>query len=294
MPSSVLPMQGKTALVTGATSGIGQATALGLAQKGAAVVVAGRSLARARQTVDRILQAAPEAQVTYLLADLSVQSETRHLAAEFLSQNARLDVLVNNAGAYFFRRQVSRDGIEMTWALNHLSYFLLTRLLVDRLVETARTAGEARVVNVSSNASLGGKINFADLQGSRRYLHFMAYSQSKLANVLFTFELARRLEGSGVTANALHPGLVATGFAKNNGLIFRLAMNAFALFGMRPEAGARTSIYLASSPEVQNVSGQYFVRGKPARAAASAYDAELARRLWAISEEMVGEGAVFA
>ncbi len=179
-------------------------------------------------------------------------------------------------------RQLSADGIEMTWTLNHLSYFLLTLLLLD----TIKSSAPARVVNVSSDAHQSGKINFEDLQGECSYRGFSAYAQSKLANVLFTYELARSLEGTGVTANALHPGFVATGFGKNNRPPVRLGMNIVNLFALKPAQGAQTSIYLASTPEVEGVTGKYFVKCKPVPSSPASYDTETARRLWEVSERM--------
>jgi len=193
-------------------------------------------------------------------------------------------VLVNNAGAFFLRRQESADGVEMTFALNHLNYFLLTYLLLDRL----KASAPARIVNVASDSHRGALINFNDLQGKRGYNGFQAYGQSKLANVLFTYELARRLEGAQVTANALHPGFVATNIGKNNGLLARLVMPIAQLNAIRPEEGARTGVYLASSPDVEGVSGTYFTREKPVQSDPASYDLQAARQLWEISAEMTG------
>lgn len=277
-------MENKIVMVTGATAGIGQVTALELARMGAQVVVVSRSEPRCQATVDQIRRETGNDRVSYLVADLSSQAQVRSLAQAFHQQFERLDVLVNNAGAFIMRRKLSPDGIEMTWALNHLNYFLLTLLLLDRL--DASPAG--RVVSVSSNAHVGGRIHFDDLQGEKSYSGWRAYAQSKLANILFTYELARRLQGTHITANCLHPGFVATNFAKNNGWLVRLAMPLVSLAAISPDEGAQTSIYLASSPEVENVTGKYFVRQKQAKSDPASYDEETARRLWEVSLQMTG------
>jgi NAD(P)-dependent dehydrogenase (short-subunit alcohol dehydrogenase family) len=276
-------MAGKRVLITGATRGIGEVAALELARMGADVVAVGRDQARADATAGRI-RAATGRTVDMLLADLSSQAEVRRLAETVRSRYDRLDVLVNNAGAVFMERRLSPDGIELTWALNHLSYFLLTNLLLDLL----RASAPARMVNVSSEAHRGGQINFADPEGKAGFSGWAAYSQSKLANILFTVELARRLEGSGVTANALHPGFVATGFGKNNGGLWSGLMSLAQLMAIKPDAGARTTVYLASSPEVARVSGKYFDKAKAVTPSAAAQSAADAARLWELSEQMVG------
>ncbi|MFQ5343193.1 MAG: SDR family oxidoreductase [Anaerolineae bacterium] len=280
------PMIGKVCMVTGATGGIGKVTAQALAQQGATVTVVGRSRAKTVATVEQITRQTGNPSVEYLLADLSVQDEIRRLAEEFRSRHDRLHVLVNNAGAFFMSRHESADGIEMTFALNHLGYFLLTNLLLDVITASA----PARIINVSSVAHDGAQINFDDLQEKQKFQGWQAYGQSKLANVLFTYELARRLEGTGVTANALHPGFVATSFGANNfGFIGRgvkRVMNLVA--GISPEKGAETNIYLATSPEVEGVTAQYFVKKKAVRSSEASYDEEAARRLWEVSAEMAG------
>ena len=277
-------MPDKICLVTGATSGIGLVTAQALAQQGATVIVVGRHPERGAATVRRIVQATGNPHVELLLADLSVQAQVRQLAAEFQRRFARLDVLVNNAGALFIKRQLSADGLEMTFALNHLGYFLLTHLLLGTLTASA----PARIVNVSSNAHQGAQMHFADLQGQRRYSGWRAYCQSKLANLLFTYELARRLDGSGVTANAVHPGFVATGFGRNNRGLFGLCMRVAQLTALSPEQGAETLIYLATSPEVEGMSGKYFVKQRPVESSRASYDQEAAQRLWQLSAELTG------
>jgi retinol dehydrogenase-12 len=281
-------LQGKTILVTGATSGIGRVTAATLAKMGATVYCAGRDPQRTQETVAAIQKERQNAPVYGLLADLSSFQQIRNLADEVQRRTTRLDVLVNNAGALFLRRQLNQDGIELTFALNHLAYFLLTNLLLDLLKSTALQAGEARIVNVSSAAHRGERIHFDDLQFQHGYSGMRAYGQSKLANLLFTYELARRLADSGVTANALHPGFVASRFATNNGLLVKTGMRLMHFVALSPEEGAQTSIYLASSPEVKGITGKYFVKRQPKRSDPTSYDEEAARRLWEISAQMVG------
>lgn len=275
-------MQDKTCMVTGATDGIGLVTATELARRGARLVVVSRSPERCRKVVERIRQETGNQDIEFIAADLASQAEIRRAAQEFLGRHRRLDVLVNNAGGFFWKRYETVDGLELTFALNHLNYFLLTNLLLEAL----KASVPARIVNVSSDAHRGAHINFDDLQNKHRYFGYQAYGQSKLMNVLFTYELARRLEGSGVTTNALHPGFVATGFAKNNGALFRLFMPLAQLGALSPEEGARTSIYLASSPEVDSVSGKYFTKEKAVASSPESYDEQSARRLWEISLEL--------
>ena len=277
-------MSGKICLVTGATNGIGKAAAQTLAQMGATVVIVGRNPPKTTQLVDEIRAASGNPNVDSLLADLSSQQEIRRLAEEFTSRYPHLHVLLNNAGGTFATRQLSVDGIEMTFALNHLAYFLLTNLLLNRL----KASAPARIINVSSGAHSGGEIEFDNLQGERSYSSFEPYANSKLANILFTAELARHLEGTGVTVNALHPGLVNTGFGKNNpGFLMKIVGAIIPLIARPPEKGAETSIYLASSPEVQGKSGKYFVDCKETRPASQATDLAVARKLWDVSAELV-------
>jgi NAD(P)-dependent dehydrogenase (short-subunit alcohol dehydrogenase family) len=277
-------LQAKVCLITGGTNGIGKSTALALAGMGATVVIVGRNAAKTAQVVAEIRTATGNTSIDSLLADLSSQQQVRRLANEFKSKYSRLHVLLNNAGAVFMQRQLSIDGIEMTFALNHLAYFLLTNLLLDTIISSA----PARIINVSSRAHTSGKIDFDNLQGERSF-GYGAYGNSKLANILFTIELARRLEGTGVTANALHPGFVATGFASNNGKVIAAIMGAVApLLGRSPAKGAETSIYLASSPAVAGISGKYFFDSKVTATAPQASDAAVARKLWDVSAAMVG------
>lgn len=271
-------------MVTGATAGIGEVTARVLAEKGAVVIVVSRKRDKCERVTDNIRQKSGNSQVDYLAADLSSQAEIRRLAEGFHDRYQRLDVLVNNAGSFFFRRQESVDGIEMTLALNHLNYFLLTNLLLDRI----KASAPARIVNVASGSHLGARIDFDDLEMRRNYSGMRAYSRSKLANVLFTYELARRLEGSGVTANTLTPGFVATHIGMDNNWLVRMVKTLANLFAKSPEEGAQTNIYLASSPEVEGVSGKYLVDCKPVPSDAASYDQATAKRLWEMSAEMTG------
>jgi len=277
-------MNGKICLVTGGTNGIGRATAQALAQMGATVVIVGRDAQKAAQVTEEIRAASDNRDVDWLLADLSSQQDIRRLATEFKTKYSQLHVLLNNAGATFTTRQLSVDGIEMTFALNHLAYFLLTNLLLD----TMKASTPARIINVSSDAHSGGKIEFDNLQGERSYSSFGPYGNSKLANILFTAELARRLEGTGVTVNALHPGLTSTGFGRNNpGFLMKVMGAVIPLIARSPEKGAGTSIYLASSPEVQSITGKYFVDRKVTQPAPQAADMAVAKKLWDVSAEMV-------
>lgn len=279
------PMSGKVCVVTGATSGIGAETAMQLAQHGATVIVIGRSAGKSATTVARIRQQTGNASVEYVMADLSVQQDVRRLAQEFKRKYRRLDVLVNNAGIVRMWRQESTDGIEMTLAVNHLAPFLLTNLLLDLL----RASVPARIVNVSSALHEQGKINFDDLQGKKNYNALSAYNNSKLANVLFTYELARRLAGTQVTVNALHPGGVKTNLIASNGWFFRwIVQPLFNLQAISAEQGAQTSVYLASSSEVESVTGKYFVRCKPRASSPASYDEAVQKRLWRMSAEMAG------
>ena len=286
MPRAAGHLDGKTCLVTGATSGIGTVTALALARMGAAVVLVGRDPRKCARQAARIRRATGSP-VEHLVADLSSQREIHRLAEECRARFPRLDVLVNNAGALYRQRQVTVDGLERTFALNHLAYFLLTNLLLDSL----RASPSARIVNVSSCAHEQGRIDFEDLQGERHYERLEAYSQSKLANLLFTFELARRLKGSPVTVNALHPGIVATRLGANDGWWRTRLRNLLRPGMLSPEAGAETSVYLASAPEVEGVSGRYFHLCREIPCAQAACDEACAERLWRISEELTGPKA---
>lgn len=276
-------MQGKICLITGGTNGIGKSAALALAKMGATVVIVGRNATKTAQVVKEIRAGSGNHNVGSFLADLSSQKEVRRLADEFKGKYQNLHVLLNNAGAAFMKRQLSVDGIEMTFALNHLAYFLLTSLLLD----TLKASAPARIINVSSGAHTSGKIEFDNLQGERTY-GFGTYPNAKLATVLYTVELARRLEGTGVTVNALHPGLTSTGFGKNNGPVMAALVTLFApLFMRSPAKGAETSIYLASSPGVEGITGKYFYDSQVTPAAPQSNDLAMASKLWDVSAQMV-------
>lgn len=278
-------LTGKSIVVTGATQGIGYVAARDLAGMGAAVTVAGRDPARVNASVDQIRRETGATAVDGLVADLSSMAGVHELADAYLARHDRLDVLLNNAGAWFTTRQTTVDGYERTFALNHLAPFLLTHLLLDVLT----ASGPARIITVASMAHNGQRLNLDDVNNaSRPYQGLRVYGESKLANIMFTYALARRLSGTGVTANTLHPGLVSTGFGKNNGAAMRWLMALYALVAISPEKGAQTSIYLASSPEVADVTGKYFIKEKPARSSAVSYDEQAQERLWAISEQMTG------
>jgi retinol dehydrogenase-14 len=280
-------MAGRTVLVTGGTGGIGRATALGLAGMGAHLAITGRDRGRA-EAAAREIHAVAGGQVEVFVADLSVQAEVRRLAGEVLQCLSRIDVLVNNAGGYWDTRHVTADGLERTFALNHLAPFLLTGLLLDRLGHSA----PARVVTVSSGAHATGRIDFGDLQGERSYSGARAYSQSKLANVLFTYELARRQPATCVTANALHPGVVHTAFgAEDPSGVQRLLVPFLRPFMKTPARGAATSVHLASAADLEQVTGRYFASSKPRSSAARSYDEAAAARLWQVSAALTGQAA---
>jgi NAD(P)-dependent dehydrogenase (short-subunit alcohol dehydrogenase family) len=276
-------MQGKTVLVTGANQGIGNATAVALAAKGAHVVLVARNAEKGRAALAEV-QAAGSGGAELIVADLSSQEQVRRAAAELKANHRKLDVLVNNAGVYVPERHTTVDGLEETFALNHLGYFLLTRELLDVLQATAG----ARIVNVSSEAHRGARMRWDDLQFEKTpYSGFKAYGQSKLANVLFTYELARRLEGTGVTANCLHPGVIGSGFGQTYGGALSILVKIARPFMLSTEDGARTSVYLASSPEVAGVTGKYFSKCKAVKSNAVSYDVQSQQKLWSLSEQMV-------
>ncbi len=268
-----------------ANSGIGKATALGLAQMGATVVMVCRDRARGEEARSEITTKSKNNAVDLLLADLSSQQSIRQLVGNFQHHYTHLHVLINNAGATFpGRRRETVDGLEMTFAVNYLAPFLLTHLLLDLLTASA----PARIVNVSSDSHRSGSIQLDDLQAEKLYRPMRTYPQAKLAVVLFTYELARRLQGTGVTANCLHPGFVATNFAQSDGEpAVRPLVKLIGSFGTSPEKGAKTSIYLASSPDVEGVTGTYFVKSMPKRSATISYDESLQRQLWEQSAKLV-------
>ncbi len=277
-------MKGKICLVTGATAGIGRATAVGLARQGALVVITGRDAARTQETLEAIRNETGNRQVESLLADFSSQAEVRRLAAEFRARYGRLDVLLNNAGAVFMERGVTVDGFERTWAVNHLASFLLTLELLDLI----KASAPARIVNVSSAMHTGRTLDPDKVREEKIY-GISGYGQSKLANVLFTYALARRLKGTGVTANCLHPGVVSTSLMKPKGsLVAKVVMGLMQPFLTTPEKGAATSLYLASSPNVEGVNGKYFIKCKAVPSSPVSYDETLQERLWELSLRQTG------
>ena len=284
MSSTDKPMDGKISMVTGATSGIGKVTALELARQGSTVIVVGRNSEKSIATVDYIKEKTGNSSVEFILADLSVQSDVRHLSEVFLSKHQRLDVLVNNAGVSMQKRQVTADGLEATFAVNHLSHFLLTNLLLD----TVKRSHPVRIINVSSAMHTIAKMDFDNLQGEKKFGGMTAYAQSKLANILFTYELSRRLTGSDVTVNAMHPGLVKTNFSANTKGVAGLIWRFITLFAISPEKGAQTVVYLATSPEVQQVTGKYFVKKKEVKSSTVSYDQSVAKQLWQVSAKLTG------
>jgi NAD(P)-dependent dehydrogenase (short-subunit alcohol dehydrogenase family) len=278
-------MTGKTVLITGATNGIGKIAAIELARMGANLAIVARNRSKGQAVLEEITRETNNVQIELFIADLSSMADVRKLAQEFMAKHGTLDVLLNNAGAFYSERKLSADGLEMTFALNHMSYFLLTNLLLPTLKNTAN----ARIVSVSSAAHFQGKLDFANLQGEQKFSGWKAYGDSKLENVLFTFALARRLAGTGVTANCLHPGFVKTGFADGNSgwfsTVFGIVKN---LFAIPVEEGAKTMIHLASSPEVASVTGKYFDKSKAVTSSAASLDQAVQEQLWAHSEKLAG------
>jgi len=278
-------MENKKILITGSTSGIGLAAALELSQMGAHVILHGRTLARCEAAAGHLRnQGVKDQNISCIAAELSSQRNVRELARQVNEKHGRLDVLINNAGAVFMSRRLSPDGIEMTFATNHLASFLLTGLLLPIL-----TAGpSARIVNVASGAHYNHPLEFDNLELKRGYGPLKAYGRSKFANVLFTYALARRLEGTHVTANVLHPGFVATGMGSNNGAVVKFFARFVMSTGISPEEGARTVVYLASSHDVEGITGKYFHQQKPMRSDAGTYDTDAQDRLWEISRTLTG------
>lgn len=276
-------MQGKVVVITGATSGVGEAAALRLAQMGARIVLVARDADRAQTTLSKLREIAPDQAHRAYIVDLSSIAQTRRIAAEIAAAEPRIDVLVNNAGAMFARRRETAEGLELTFALNHMAYFVLTEGLRDRLI----AAAPSRVVSTASAAHENARLDFDNLQGVGTQGSLGAYGRSKLCNILFTRELARRLAGTGVTANCLHPGFVATRFGDNAGGIFKLMFPlAKRLFALTPEKGAETIVHLASAPEVEGVSGLYFDKCARKTPSAAAQDDQAAARLWGESERL--------
>jgi NAD(P)-dependent dehydrogenase (short-subunit alcohol dehydrogenase family) len=284
-------VSGKRVIITGATNGIGLAAAQELARRGAKLSIVARDEARAAAATARIIAAAGAGtEVEVLSADLSSQASTRKLAAEILARHPRIDVLINNAGAINSSRRLTADGLELSWSVNHLAPFLLTNLLLERIRESA----PARIVTTSSGAHRGVTIPFEDVNADRGYRSFTRYGQTKLANILFTSELARHLEGTAVTANCFHPGFVATGFNRNNGSVMALGMTLARPFARSPRKGAETLVWLADSAEVSAESGGYFMDRKRREPSAAARDDAAARRLWELSLEETGLAATAA
>lgn len=281
-------MRGRVCLVTGATNGIGYETALGLARLGARVAIVGRDADKAGRCAERVRVAVPGAIVDAHTADLSAQDAIRQLAGVLRAAYPRLDVLVNNAGAIFDRRTLTVDGIERTWALDHLGYVLLTLELLESLKASAAAGGKPRIVNVASAAHYRGHIDFDDIEGARRYGAMRAYAQAKLGNVLFTYALARRLRDSGVAVNCLHPGVINTGFARNTGGLFGTAWSLMRPFLTSPDKGAQTSLHVASAPEFDGVTGRYFSHARPKTSSAESRDEAVQERVWALSLAQIG------
>ena len=278
------PMAGKTVLITGATSGIGRATAVGLARMGAHLAITGRDRVRTEDAA-REIRAAGDGQVDVFIADLSSQSEVRRLAEEVLHGHSRIDVLINNVGGYWDTRHVTVDGLERTFALNHLAPFLLTNLLLEKLKQSA----SARVVTVSSNAQTTGRIDFSNLQGRSPTPGHGRTANPSSRTCLFSYELARRLNGTSVTANALHPGVVSTSFgAEDPATVQRIFIPFLRPFMKSPAQGAATSIHLASAPELGQMTGRYFANSKPKKSSERSYDQAAAARLWQVSADLVG------
>src|SRR5476651_405631 len=281
-------MQGKTVVVTGGTSGIGEVAALRLAGQGARIVLIARDPERAATTLSKLKSANASVDHKAQYGDLSSIVDMKRVAKEVADSEPRIDVLINNAGAVFLSRKVSIDGLEMTFATNHMAYFVVTNILLDRLKATPG----ARIVSTASDAHKSGKLDFDDLQSEKKYSSFRVYGTSKLCNILFTRELSRRLEGTGVTANCLHPGFVGTRFGQNNAnnVFMKGLARVIMSFGLSPEDGARTIIHLASSPDVAAISGEYFYKCKVAVATDDAMDADAAKRLWEVSVKIAGVG----
>lgn len=284
MGPSTGSMNGKICMVTGANSGLGKAIALGLAQMGATTVMVCRDKNKGESALAEIAAVSGNDSIELMIADLSSQQDIRRLADAFQQNHQHLHVLVNVVGVIIGKRTVTEDGLETTLAVNHLSHFMLTNLLMDIL----KASAPARVVNISSSHHKAGTINFDNLQGEKEYNATTVYCQSKLANVLFTYELARRLNGSGVTANCLHPGATRSNFGQDLGGMWSLLLKVAKPFYQTPATGAQTPLYLASSPEVADVSGKYFIKNKAVESSQESYDQAIAERLWQVSAELTG------
>jgi NAD(P)-dependent dehydrogenase (short-subunit alcohol dehydrogenase family) len=281
LPEIKVDMTGKTCLITGGNSGIGKATALGLVRMGANVVIVSRSKEKGEAALAEIIAESGNRNVELMLADMSSQESIRRLASDFKAGHERLHLLVNNAGVYLTRRTATVDGFESTFAINHLGPFLLTNLLLDLL----KASAPSRIVNITSDAHNGAKVNFEDLQGEKKFSGWQAYGQSKLAMILFTHELAKRLDDTGVRVNSAHPGVVRTNFANNNGLVtfgFRLMRPFF----ITPATAAKRILYVATSPDVDGVNGKYFTKMHEVKSSKESYEDDSAKRLWQTSEQL--------
>ncbi len=283
-------MHGKRVLITGATDGIGKQAALEIAGKGAAVTLVGRNESKTRAVCSEIKMQTGSDQIDWLLSDLSSMTDVRRIAEEFRVRHDRLDVLLNNAGAAFSEYQQSVDGFEMTFALNHLSYYLMTNLLLDMLEDTAQESGEARIINVSSSAHRNATLRLENLRDASGFSMMNSYGASKLMNVLFTYELARRLEGSNITVNVLHPGLIRSRFGHNTSGLWSRLFKVVQVFARSTKQGAETPVYLATSPEVVGISGKYWNEKQQKRSSDNSYDREQQKRLWDFSAELTGVG----
>ncbi len=282
MEESNVDMTGKVCLITGANSGIGKATALGLAKLDATVVIVSRDKDKGEAALLEMRTRSGNKNVDAMVADLSSQDSVRELAHDFKARYKKLNVLINNAGVFLPKRVPTVDGLEATFATNHLGHFLLTNLLLDVL----KASAPSRIINLTSSAHRGTEMDFDDLQGEKKYSGYHAYSQSKLANVLFTYQLAKLLEGTGVTVNCLHPGVVRTGFGKDQRGLWSILVTVSSPFMMSPERAARAAIYLATSPELEAVTGKHFSKGRDQRSSEESYDMASAERLWKISAEL--------
>ena len=275
-------MAEKVCLVTGGNSGIGKSVALGLAKMGATVVVVSRNKEKGETAVTDIVEKSGNKNVELIQADMSSQNSIHQLVNEFRARHEKLHLLINNAGVYLTKRSETEDGLESTFAVNHLGPFLLTSLLVDIL----KASAPSRIVNVTSDAHKGARVNFDDLQGERKFSGWQAYGQSKLAMILYTRGLAKKLEGTGVTVNSAHPGVVRTNFAKNNGGLVMLGFRFLGMFFISPESAAKRILYVATSPDLEGVTGKYFTKMHEVKSSQESYDDDSARRLWQISEQL--------
>ncbi len=275
-------MADKICLVTGGNSGIGKSVALGLAKMGATVVVVSRNKEKGQTAVTDIIEKSGNKNVELIQADMSSQNSIHQLVNEFRARHEKLHLLINNAGVYLTKRSETEDGLESTFAVNHLGPFLLTSLLVDIL----KASAPSRIVNVTSDAHKGARINFEDLQGEKKFSGWQAYGQSKLAMILYTHGLSKKLEGTGVTVNSAHPGVVRTNFAKNNGGLVMLGFRFLGMFFISPESAAKRILYVATSPDLEGVTGKYFTKMHEVKSSQESYDDDSARRLWQISEQL--------